>query len=257
MAPDLSSLHRSIIAHVPDLLQVNEDSLIEMGLIGASLSLDAEQLHRAYEVGLFPWFNPEDYYVLWWFPPQRMVLRCEDFHVSKNFRKLLKQIQKPESGIIVSTDRAFVDVINACAEPRRDQEGTWISDQIINGYTEMHRQGIAHSVEVWEHGELVGGLYGMSLGRMFYGESMFSRRDNASKIALYYLTRFLLRRGIDLIDCQQKTDHLASLGGGEMPAMDFFKALRSRVALPSTPWSPQELDWEGFYKKTQDTSVEN
>lgn len=169
--------------------------------------LHPDRLIKAYQMGIFPWFNQEDP-ILWWSPNPRMVLYPEAIQVSKSMRKVIREGQ-----FTLTFDQAFAEVIGACQKiPRKDQDGTWISTDIIDAYTELHHRGLAHSAEVWQDGELVGGLYGVSLGGSFFGESMFSKVSNASKFAFIQLAQKLFDKGFDLIDCQVHTDHLESLG---------------------------------------------
>jgi leucyl/phenylalanyl-tRNA--protein transferase len=171
-----------------------------------------------------------------------MVLRTEQFRVSDSLKKTLRKVERSrqEGGRWqVRFDSAFEQVMRNCAAPRRDGPGTWISEEIIAGYSGLHRMGHAHSAEVWLDGELVGGAYGVCLGRMFYGESMFARVTDASKIALAYLVRFLHAHGVAMIDCQQETGHLASLGAAPIARSQFLAHLRNNIDLPQiSKWEP-------------------
>jgi leucyl/phenylalanyl-tRNA--protein transferase len=193
------------------------------GLLAAGGDLSPERLTEAYSKGIFPWFNPGEP-ILWWSPDPRMVLFPGELKVSRSLRKTLKK-----QGYEVSVDTAFRQVMEACSAPREGQGGTWITPAMIDAYTELHQQGLAHSVETWMGGRLVGGLYGISLGRMFYGESMFSLATDASKIAFVHLVRQLERWGYGMIDCQMKTAHLASLGAREIPRAEFSEKLSELV----------------------------
>ena len=193
------------------------------GLLCAGLELTPELVLAAYERGIFPWYS-EGQPVLWWSPDPRMVLTPQDFNLHRSLRKTLKS-----SRFEIRTDTRFEAVMRACAEPRPDQGGTWISEAIIEAYSALHRAGFAHSVETWMDGELVGGLYGIALGRVFFGESMFIRRTDASKIAFAHLIVQLKRWQFELIDCQQKTDHLASLGAAPISRSDFLERLSRLV----------------------------
>ena len=194
-----------------------ETALIDPnGLLCAGLELTPELVLAAYERGIFPWYS-EGQPVLWWSPDPRMVLTPADFTLHRSLRKTLKS-----SRAEVRTDTSFEAVMRACAEPRPEQGGTWISEAIIDSYCALHRAGFAHSVDTWVDGELIGGLYGIALGRVFFGESMFMRRTDASKIAFAYLVAQLKRWQFELIDCQQKTDHLASLGAAPISRDDFL-----------------------------------
>jgi leucyl/phenylalanyl-tRNA---protein transferase len=202
------------------------------GLLAAGGGLGVSRLLEAYSRGIFPWFSEGDP-VLWWCPDPRMVLLPEQIHVSKSLKRRLRR-----SDYEVSLDRAFSDVLQACAAPRRDDGGTWLVPSMMRAYTRLHETGLAHSVEVWMHGELAGGLYGVALGRMFYGESMFTRRSDGSKIAIVALAAQLARWGYPLIDCQMRTAHLASLGAIDMPRPQFVETVQrlSRESGVPAPW---------------------
>ena len=207
------------------------------GLLCASMEVTAEQLLDAYRLGIFPWYGPGEP-VLWWSPDPRMVLPTADFHVTRSLRKRLRAAASGRDWEL-RLDGAFTQVMRACAAPRPGQDGTWITESIIDAYSELHARGLAHSVEVWQGEALVGGLYGVSLGRMFYGESMFTRATDASKVALATLVRLLLAEDVPLIDCQQNTVHLGSLGGREIPRSE-FRAHVTRAAR-ATP-----IDWNRY-----------
>ena len=198
------------------------------GLLAAGGDLSADRLVQAYRHGCFPWFS-EGQPILWWSPDPRTVLFPEELHVSRSLAKLLRQ-QRYQ----VSFDRDFEAVIQACAAPRRDADGTWITDDMQNAYIELHARGHAHSVEVWDHGELVGGLYGLAMGQLFFGESMFSRADNASKFGFVTLVKHLQAWGFVLIDCQMATRHLESLGARSIPRQQFADYLRDHLDQPTT-----------------------
>jgi leucyl/phenylalanyl-tRNA--protein transferase len=174
--------------------------------------------------------------MLWWSPDPRMVLFVDELRVARSLRRRIRSGE-----FTVTADRAFEDVVAGCADPRRDAEGTWITAEITDAYTELHRRGHAHSVETWAGDALVGGLYGVSIGRMFYGESMFARTSDASKIALAFLVRQLARWGFEMIDCQMSTTHLASLGAREIPRRAFLSRLRTLTAADPVP-TPWRLD---------------
>ncbi|USX15769.1 leucyl/phenylalanyl-tRNA--protein transferase [Oxalobacteraceae bacterium OTU3CAMAD1] len=211
------------------------------GLLAAGADLSPQRLLMAYRHGIFPWFS-EGQPILWWSTDPRMVLMTERFRISDSLKKTLRKVEREMAAggrWQVRFDSAFEDVMRACAAPRRDGPGTWISEDIIDGYTGLHRLGYAHSAEVWLEGELVGGAYGVSIGRMFYGESMFARVTDGSKIALAYLVGFLRRHGVKMIDCQQETGHLASLGAAPIPRAQFLAHLRNNIELPQiTVWEP-------------------
>jgi leucyl/phenylalanyl-tRNA--protein transferase len=196
------------------------------GLLAAGGDLSPQRLIEAYKRGIFPWFNPGEP-ILWWSPDPRMVLFPHELKVSRSLRKSLKK--KPYE---IRVDSAFRQVMEACAAPRDGQGGTWITAAMISAYTELHQRGLAHSVETWMEGKLVGGLYGISLGRMFYGESMFSLATDASKIAFVHLVKHLERWDYGMIDCQMKTAHLASLGAREIPRAEFSQKLSELVNFP-------------------------
>jgi leucyl/phenylalanyl-tRNA---protein transferase len=208
------------------------------GLLAAGADLSPKRLLAAYQRGIFPWFS-EGQPILWWSTDPRMVLRTADFKISDSLRKTLKKIARDGQRWQVRFDSAFEQVMRACAAPRRDGPGTWISEDIIAGYTGLHHQGFAHSSELWLDGELVGGAYGVSIGTMFYGESMFARVTDGSKVALAYLVHFLRQHGVELIDCQQETGHLASLGARPIPRKDFIAHLQKCIVMPQIrDWCP-------------------
>ncbi|MFA6120139.1 MAG: leucyl/phenylalanyl-tRNA--protein transferase [Sideroxydans sp.] len=193
------------------------------GLLAAGGDLSPTRLLKAYRNGIFPWFSPGDP-ILWWSPDPRMVLFPAELKLSTSLKKTLRK-----GGFDVKVDHAFEQVVRACAAPRQGENGTWIVDEMIAAYCELHRIGHAHSVEVWMEGELVGGLYGVALGKMFYGESMFSRRTDGSKIAFAHMAKQLERRGFGMIDCQMYTPHLASLGAREIPRAEFIARLQDLI----------------------------
>ncbi|PLZ03584.1 leucyl/phenylalanyl-tRNA--protein transferase [Burkholderia sp. WAC0059] len=205
------------------------------GLLAAGAELLPARLVDAYRHGIFPWYS-DGQPVLWWSPDPRMILRPGAFRVSPSLRKTLRRVLR-EDDWEVRVDADFGAVMRACASaPRHDQHGTWITADVISAYSALHRAGRAHSVETWLRGERVGGLYGVSLGRMFFGESMFAAVTDASKIALAALVAHLRRHGTEMIDCQQNTSHLASLGGCEIPRKAFVAHLRASVDAAPLPW---------------------
>lgn len=214
------------------------------GLLAAGADLSPARLLDAYRHGIFPWFS-EGQPILWWSTDPRMVLFTERFVVSDSLRKALRKISKSmdsDGRWQVRFDTAFENVMRACAAPRKDQVGTWISDDIIAGYCALHRLGYAHSSELWLDGKLVGGAYGVSIGHMFYGESMFAQVTDASKIALACLVRFLKENGVSMIDCQQETQHLASLGAAPIPRKEFIAHLHMAIRKPQIRnWKPVKL----------------
>lgn len=185
------------------------------GLLAAGGDLSVATLVRAYRHGIFPWFNEGDP-ILWWSPDPRMVLPCADFHVSRTLRRRLNR-----RDVRVTFNEAFAELVDACAAPRDQEGGTWLVADMKHAYQALHAEGLAHSVEVWRDDDLVGGLYGVALGRMFFGESMVSREPDASKIALAWLSAQLLEWEMPIIDCQMATAHLASLGARSVPRRQF------------------------------------
>ena len=218
------------------------------GLLAAGSDLSVARLQEAYSKGIFPWFNEGDP-VLWWSPDPRMVLACANFKTSRSLGKKLRQIARleehGEARVVVTTDLAFNAVIRACALPRNGQAGTWISERIVQAYAQWHALGQVHSVETWVDGELAGGLYGVCIGRFFFGESMFAWSPDSSKIALAYLVRFLSRQGVTHIDCQQDTRHLGSLGAAIMNRSDFLALLDAAQQTPAPAWRAGRLLHDG------------
>ncbi len=201
------------------------------GLLAAGGDLSAARLLEAYHHGIFPWFS-EGEPILWWSPDPRMVLLPAKFKLSHSLRKTLRK-----GHYEIRTDSVFEQVMRACAAPRVGANGTWINEEMIAAYCELHRMGYAHSVETWMDGELVGGLYGMALGRMFFGESMFSHKTDTSKIALAHLCAQLDRWNFGMIDCQMNTPHLTSLGAREIPRKEFIARLQDLINYtPVTDW---------------------
>ena len=202
------------------------------GLLCAGGDLSPTRLIEAYRHGIFPWFSEGDP-ILWWSPDPRMVLFPDELKVSRSLRKAVQR-----GPYETRFDSAFSNVMRACAEPRAGQHGTWIMPEMIAAYTTLHHMGVAHSVESWRDGELVGGLYGLWLGKVFFGESMFSRATDASKVALVRLVERLQAMDCRVIDCQQATPHLASLGAREIPRKEFAKLLQDSIQYPpsSSPW---------------------
>jgi leucyl/phenylalanyl-tRNA--protein transferase len=197
--------------------------------------LTAERLIQAYRAGIFPWYS-EGEPALWWSPDPRMILFVDELHVSRSLRKRLRAVAA-STDLDLRADSAFEAVMRACAAPRQGQDGTWITGQIIAGYCALARMGLAHSIELWRGEQLLGGVYGVGLGRMFFGESMFSRCVNGSKIALATLVALLRREGVAMIDCQQSTAHLASLGAREIPRAQFLGRLSEAVQMAPVDWS--------------------
>ena len=199
------------------------------GLLAAGADLSQARLLDAYASGIFPWYS-DGQPVLWWSPDPRMVLVPAELRIPRSLKKRLARRDYE-----VRADGAFEEVIRACAAPRRGQEGTWITEDMVEAYVRLHRSGHAHSVETWIDGRLAGGLYGIELGGMFYGESMFARAPDASKIALAHLARQLERRGCGLIDCQMTTPLLARFGAREIRRAEFMGRLKELVRHTPAP----------------------
>jgi len=190
------------------------------GIVAVGGDLQPERVMLAYRKGIFPWFESDDF-LLWWSPDPRMVLFLDRLKVSKSMRTVLRKKQ-----FEVTFNKAFDQVVEACAKVKRfGQNGTWITPGLMEVYSSLHTQGHAHSVEVWEEGSLVGGLYGIDLGTVFCGESMFSKSSNASKVALIYLVKELKKNKYELIDCQVPTQHLASMGAEPISRTEFLTFL--------------------------------
>jgi leucyl/phenylalanyl-tRNA--protein transferase len=204
------------------------------GLLAAGGELTPARLLAAYRRGIFPWYE-EPQPVLWWTPDPRSVLFPAELHVSRSLRKVLRR-----DAFALAVDTAFARVMAACAEPRRDTNATWIGRQMLAAYIALHQQGHAHSIEVLDRaGGLVGGLYGVALGGVFFGESMFSRQPDASKVALVALVDILLRGGFGLVDCQVGNPHLASMGARDLDRLDFEALLAQNIVIQTEPgiWS--------------------
>lgn len=207
------------LSHTPDFPPAHKALRDPNGLLAAGGQLTPEWILLAYRQGIFPWYSDEDP-ILWWSPDPRMVVIPEHVALSRSLRKTLRR-----GAFEVRCDTAFPAVMDACAAPRGEITGTWIVDAMRHAYCALHEQGWAHSIETWIDGELAGGLYGLAIGRAFFGESMFHRRTDASKIAYAHLVRVLAREGFAILDCQMSTPHLASLGAANMPREDFVKGL--------------------------------
>jgi leucyl/phenylalanyl-tRNA--protein transferase len=212
------------------------------GLLAAGGNLQPQTLLNAYSSGIFPWYQDEDP-ILWWSPATRCVLPPTDLHCSKSLRKTLRR-----NDYQITVNHAFNDVIHACSEPRDDDGGTWITEEMMAAYSQLHQQGKAHSLEVWLDSELVGGLYGVAVGSIFCGESMFSRRASASKIAMAHLCRWGLESGLQLIDCQLVNPHLVSLGALSIDRSAFLTEL--------SLWRDRALDWPRPRVGVQPTRLE-
>lgn len=201
------------------------------GLLAAGGSLEPDWLLTAYRRGIFPWFE-QGQPILWWSPDPRTVLFPDALRVSRSLRRRLRRGE-----FEITADADFAGVIDACAGPRRYTDATWITAPMRAAYTRLHALGWAHSFEAWQQDELVGGLYGVAIGRAFFGESMFARRTDASKVALYHATRYLAAEGFELIDCQLPSAHLASLGSVDLPRREFLARLAELVEPAGTPGS--------------------
>ena len=198
------------------------------GLLAVGGDLSQKRLLLAYRTGIFPWFS-DDEPILWWSPDPRLVLYPEEIRVSKTLKKIIKK-----NMFHVTMDSAFVKVINQCAKIRlQNNQGTWIVKEMIDAYCKLHESGFAHSVEAWYQGELAGGLYGVSLGKCFFGESMFTRVNNASNVALVKLVEYLNALSFDMIDCQLTTEHFLRFGAKEIPRVSFLKQLKESLKAPT------------------------
>jgi leucyl/phenylalanyl-tRNA--protein transferase len=199
------------------------------GLLAAGGDLSPARLLAAYQRGIFPWYSPGQP-VLWWSPDPRAVLFPEEFHCTRSLAKTLRN-----SGFSVQIDSDFAAVIDSCAAPRPQSLGTWITTDMRSAYLQLHRLGHAHSIEIWRDGQLAGGLYGVRLGGVFFGESMFSRERDASKVALAHLVAVCRRNSIEVIDCQLASRHLESLGSRSIPRVQFQALLREHIRLAPLP----------------------
>lgn len=205
----------------PPATTANRDGLVA---VGGDLSM--ERLLLAYRNGIFPWPIFDDDLMTWFSPDPRAILDLDALHVSRSLRKVLKR-----KTFEITTNQAFIDVIRGCAAPAAGRMSTWITPELKRAYIELHRAGYAHSVEVWSAGRLVGGLYGVAIGGMFAGESMFSRETNASKVALVHLVERLVERGYGLLDIQQGTPHMINMGGRLIPRREYLARLREVIDL--------------------------
>ena len=202
------------------------------GLLAMGGDLSTQRLLLAYASGIFPWFD-EQQPILWWSPNPRAVIYPSELKIAKSLRSILKK------GLFhVTYDTAFSQVVEACRAPRKNAQGTWITEQIQKSYNELHQQGYAHSIECWQENKLVGGLYGVTLGKLFFGESMFSFATNSSKVAFVYLVQHLASFGFPLIDCQVPNSHLESLGSTTIPRSEFKILLKHYASFPrdDAPW---------------------
>lgn len=208
-----------------------------IGLLAVGGDLSVKRLVSAYRSGIFPWFSEGDP-VLWWSPDPRLVLYPKELRTPRSLRRMINRHL-----FDIRFDTAFADVISLCAGVKRKGDpGTWITGEMIEAYTNLHKAGLAHSVEAWQAGKLAGGLYGVAIGRCFFGESMFTLVSNAAKTALVYLTAFLRRHHFKMIDCQMTTDHMLRFGAREIPRQRFLEELDAAVAAPGLdgPWQYAE-----------------
>jgi leucyl/phenylalanyl-tRNA---protein transferase len=212
------------------------------GLLAVGACLDVPTLLKAYSQGIFPWFSAGQP-ILWWCPDPRMVLQTTDFKLHRSLRKTLKQFSN-SARCEIRVDTAFESVINACSSsPRLGQAGTWIVPEMVEAYMNLHRAGFAHSVETWIDGRLEGGLYCVAVGNAVFGESMFARSTDASKVALAALVALCKEHGVTLIDCQQNTRHLASLGAHEMSRANFLDRIKKAQRIAGPVWRFSPLYW--------------
>jgi leucyl/phenylalanyl-tRNA--protein transferase len=233
----------------PDPALAWDDSQPAPGLLAAGAALDVDTLRRAYARGIFPWFS-EGQPILWWSTDPRMVLFPAEFRLHRSLRKTISRwLEAGRLEVRIDTD--FDQVIRACAGSAREgQAGTWIVPAMVDAYRALHRAGSAHSVETWLDGELAGGLYCVALGRAVFGESMFTRVPDASKVALAALVALAHRNGVRFIDCQQNTPHLASLGAREIPRADFVQQVAAEVARPPARWRFEPVYWDAILPNT-------
>ena len=226
-------------AHI-QILTANDSFLVphhgpEAGPVALGGELSTRLLIDAYSKGVFPWFSNDNTPIYWWSPSPRAVLYPSSFHVSKSLKKWLRQ-----HPCTITVDRKFTEVIVRCAQPRQDCAVTWITPNIVQAYSRLHHQGIAHSLEVWREDVLIGGIYGVGLGKHFYGESMFSNTTNGSKLALLALCQILDRENFTFLDCQLMTRHLASLGAMAVPRPLFLRSIEENRKLQTNPTTWQQ-----------------
>lgn len=224
-----------------DFPPVHEALKAPAGLLAASLEINADWLLASYERGIFPWYSRGEP-VLWWCTAPRAVLYVKQFKLHRSLRKTLRKVSTdPAYKVLLNHD--FRAVMRACAEPRPGQDGTWITHEIIDAYCELHRRGFAHSIGLYRGEHLIGGLYCVALGGMVYGESMFSRQADASKLAFAHFVTWLDSQNVRIIDCQQATEHLISLGATVLPLDHFLDEMTSAQKQPVIDWAPKELIW--------------
>ena len=218
----------------PDPTQALDDP---DGLLAIGGCLSVSRLKNAYGQGIFPWFSEYEP-IMWWSPSERGIIELDEFHVSKSLRKYLRK-----NPVRVTINNAFDEVIEACQQQRIDNEGTWITEEMLNAYKQAHREGVAHSIEIWDNSNLVGGLYGIMQQGVFCGESMFHHQTNCSKLAMWALVNWLKRHNAHFIDCQLENPYLISLGEKVLPRTEFLTKLKQAAIfkMPTTMWQPQEL----------------
>ena len=215
------------------------------GLLAASTEINAQWLMSSYSKGIFPWYSRGEP-VLWWTPSPRAVLYTKQFKLHRSLRKVIqKQANDPAHQLCLNTD--FEGVMRNCAQQRQGQEGTWITEEIIQAYCELHQLGFAHSIEHWQNNQLIGGLYCVAIGHMVYGESMFSRQTDASKVAFACFVSWLKAQNVHMIDCQQATRHLMSLGACTVSRLVFETEMTDAMTQPPLNWESQQLIWKNDY----------
>lgn len=214
----------------------------ETGPVALGGVLSARLLIDAYSKGIFPWFSNDNMPIYWWSPSPRAILYPDSFHVSKSLKKWLRR-----HPCTITVDHAFAEVITRCAQPRQGCEVTWITPKINQAYRMLHDQGVAHSLEVWYENELIGGIYGVGLGKHFYGESMFSSQTNGSKIAMFGLCQILQRESFQFLDCQLMTRHLTTLGATALPRTEFLRFIEENRKLQAQPTIWKQLGiWQSY-----------
>ncbi len=247
--PDLPWLEPG--QNFPSTTQTWKANSAAPGLLAAGGALDTETLCRAYRQGIFPWFG-KDEPILWWSPDPRMVLQISKFKLHTSLRKTIKKFSETP-GCEIRMDTVFEQVISACAtSPRQGQKGSWIVPEMISAYCALHQAGFAHSVETWINGKLAGGLYCVAIGKSVFGESMFSRSTDSSKIALAALVSFSKKNAIVQIDCQQNTAHLTTLGAGVISRAKFNENIASGLDQTAPAWMFVETDWQYLLGRQED-----
>lgn len=211
------------------------------GLLAASMEINADWLEASYARGIFPWYSQGEP-VLWWSTSPRAVLYTTEFKLHRSLAKAIRKMHgTPGSAIRLNT--AFERVMRACAAPRPGQDGTWITEEVISAYTTLHQRGLAHSIEHWQGNQLIGGLYCVALGKMVYGESMFATQTDASKVAFAHFVYWLKSQNVHIIDCQQATGHLMSMGARTVSRKVFETEMANSIVQPTLNWEPRELKW--------------